>query len=285
LNRILAVATGAAILISAVLIGSAALAQGERDLPAPGTALEPGRYASDAVGPRIAFSVDEGWLAGPAGPGPIFTLVRADEPGTVVSITRFDGDVFVDSCDPTSLSTVEVSVPRLMSIIAGNPYLNPGSIMPIEVDGREGLALDVATPAYTECRLQWLLLWALPVAEGGEFVQVADQQTRFIALDVEGVVVVVAIESLPGVPFGGLLEAATELVESMRLEPEPEASAEPTPVASSEPTLASDGAPTPGASAEPAEATAQPTPDASPGATPVASSDPALEESDPGLTA
>ena len=53
----------------------------------------PLKYGYSTVGRVVALApgVDEGWQAGPAGPGPIFTLLRADEPGTVVSVTRFDG--------------------------------------------------------------------------------------------------------------------------------------------------------------------------------------------------
>jgi hypothetical protein len=87
--------------------------------------------------------------------------------------------------------------------------------------------MDVATPAYEECDLAFLLLWALPIDEGGEFVQVADQQARFIAVDVEGEVIVIAIESFPGVPFGGLLEASLELVDTMRITPAAAADAGP----------------------------------------------------------
>ena len=76
-----------------------------------------------------------------------------------------------------------------------------------------------------------LLIWALPVGEGSEFVQMPDQQSRFVAVDVDGDVVVVAIESLPGVPFGELLEASLELVDTMTFEPgpppDPDASGEP----------------------------------------------------------
>ena len=156
---------------------------------------------------------------GPSGDGPIFTLERADQPGTVLSVTRFDGDVFLDSCDPSSLTSVEATVPRLLEVIGGNPYLNPGPPAPLEVDGFGGLWMDAATPAYDECDLPWLLIWALPMAEGGEFVQVADQQSRFLALDVDGDVIVIAVESFPGVPFGGLLEASLDVVDSMRIEP------------------------------------------------------------------
>jgi hypothetical protein len=188
-------------------------------LPEPGTELPAGRYVSSAVGPRIEFRVEAGWLVGPSGDGPIFTLERADQPGTVLSVTRFDGDVFLDSCDPSSLTVVEATVPRLMEVIGGNPYLNPGPPTAADVDGFLGLWMDVATPAYEECDLPFLLIWALPIAEGGEFVQVADQQSRFIVLDVDGDVIVIAIESFPGVPFGGLLEASLELIDSMRIEP------------------------------------------------------------------
>ena len=51
------------------------------------------------------------------------------------------------------------------------------------------------------------------------FVQVADQQARFIALDVDGDVIVIAIEAFPGVPFGGFLEASMDVVQSMRFGP------------------------------------------------------------------
>ena len=57
-------------------------------LPAVGTNLEAGRYSSSAVGPTIDFRVDEGWVVGVAPEGPIFTLERADQPGTVFSVTR-----------------------------------------------------------------------------------------------------------------------------------------------------------------------------------------------------
>lgn len=227
-----------------------ALAQAPEAEPLPeiGTALEPGRYVSDAVGPRIDFRVDDGWLVGRTASGPIFTLERTDQPGTVLSITRFDGDAFLDSCDSTSLSRVEPTVPRLVEIIAGNPYLNPGPPAIIEVDGHQGLRLDVATPAYGECSLPYLLIWALPIAQGGEFVQVADQQSRFIVLDVDGDVIVIAIESFPGVPFGGLLDASMELVDSMRIEPgEYVPPATPGPTAEPE---ALDASPSPGTPSE-----------------------------------
>ncbi len=188
-------------------------------LPAAGTPLQAGRYVSDAVGPTIDFRVGDGWLAGPSGNGPIFTLERTDPPGTVLSVTRFDGETFLDSCDPSSMTVVEPSVERLAEIIGGNPYLNPGPPAAIEVDGHRGLALDVGVPAYSECRLPFLLIWAVPIDNGGEYLQVADQQSRFILLDVDGDVIVIAIESFPGVPFGGFLEKSLEVVQSMRIRP------------------------------------------------------------------
>ena len=226
----------ALLLVAALALPGAAQDAEPEPLPEAGTALAPGRYVSSVVGPSIDFRVEDGWLVGPSGNGPIFTLERADQPGTVLSFTRFDGDVFLDSCDSTSLSRVDASVARLIEIIAGNPYLNPGPPEVIEVDGWQGLSMDVATPAFEECDLGLLLIWALPIEEGGEFVQVADQQSRFLALDVEGEVVVIAIESFPGVPFGGLLEASLELVESMRITPAD--LAEPDPVASPSPEVA-----------------------------------------------
>lgn len=223
-------------------------------LPEPGTTLEPGRYVSDFAGPTIDFRADDGWLVGPSGDGPIFTLEYVAAPGTVLSVTRFDGETFLDSCDPTSMTVVEPDVPRLTEIISGNPYLNAGPPKVVEIDGHTGLQLDVGVPRYdpTECALPYVLIWAIPIGEGGEFVQVADQQSRFLILDVGGDVIVVAIESFPGVPFGGFLEASMELVESMNIEPgeyvPPEPDTEPDPTPGPESMPAPDPSPSPAAS-------------------------------------
>ncbi len=216
LRRSMALFTAAAILLpTSVAAGDAAA----EPLPAAGTPLEAGRYVSDAVGPSIDFRIGEGWLAGPSGDGPIFTLQRTDPPGSVLSVTRFDGETFLDSCDASSMTLVEPSVARLAEIIAGNPFLSPAPPKPIEVDGYAGLMLDIGVPAYGECRLPFLLIWALPIDDGGEFVQVADQQSRFALLDVDGDVIVIAIESFPGVPFGSFLETSMGVLDSMRIEP------------------------------------------------------------------
>jgi hypothetical protein len=242
-------------LAAALALTSVSLAQDAQALPATGESLNGGRYSTDVVGPSISFDGHEGWIVGPVGPGPIFTLLRRDEPGTVLSVTRFDGAVFVDSCDPTSLSEVEATAARLMAVIAGNPFLNPGAPVQVEVDGRDAWQLDVATPAFTECQLDWLLIFALPVAEGGEFIQVADQQARFIAVDVDGTVVVVAVESLPGVPFGELLEASLQLVDSMTIEPA-ESALPDDPAAHSPDPGASQPLPSPGSPASPSPSAA-----------------------------
>lgn len=188
-------------------------------LPDSGTTLESGRYASDLVGPVIEFEAGEEWVVGPSGSGPIFTLEYAGAPGSVLSFTRFDGETFLDSCDPTSMTTVEPGVTRLAEIIAGNPYLNAGPPRIVEVGGFSGLQLDVGVPTYAECQLPYVLIWAIPIGEGGEFVQMANQQSRFVVLDVEGDVIVIAAETFPGVPFGGFLDAASELLDTVRITP------------------------------------------------------------------
>jgi hypothetical protein len=238
-------------LAGALAISSLTTAQDTAPDPLPelGTILEPGRYVSNLVGPSIDLRVDSGWVVGVSGNGPIFTLESLEAPGAVLSVTRFDGETFLDSCDPTSMSLVEASVPRLTEIIGGNPFLSAGPPDVIEVDGYTGLRLDVGVPRYApeECALPYLLLWAIPVGSGGEYVQVADQQSRFVILDVDGDVIVMAIESLPGVPFGGFLEASMEVLESMRIEPgEYEPLPDPAPAATQPPSEAE-----PGASASP----------------------------------
>ena len=210
-------ALGLALLLPAVAIAQDTKAD---PLPEPRTELAPGRYLSSVVGPTLDFRVGDGWVAGPSG-GPIFTLEYADAPGAVLSVTRFDGDTFLDSCDPTSLTVVDPSAERLAEIIAGNPFVAAGPIESIEVDGFEGRWFDVGVPTYdpSECALPYLLLWAIPIGDGGEFVQVPNQQSRFVILDVDGDTIVVAIESFPGVPFGAFLEDSMELVRSLRITP------------------------------------------------------------------
>lgn len=212
---VLVVAVAVALALPAAASAQDASAE---ELPPLGTPLEPGRYQSSAVGPTIEFRVEDGWVVGPGGDGPIFTLQLASQPGTYLTVTRFDGAAYVDSCDPTSLTEVETTVPRLTEIVAGNPFLNPGPPEPIEVDGYRGLSLDIGVPIFDQCPPGYLLIWELPMPDGS-FIQYADQQSRFIILDVDGDVVVVSIESFPGVPFGSLLERSMELVRSMRIEP------------------------------------------------------------------
>ena len=101
-----------------------------------------------------------------------------------------------------------------------------------------------------------MLVWAIPVGEGGEFVQMADQQSRFLLIDVDGDVVVIAIETFPGVPFGGFLEAAMDLVESMNIEPgeyiPPEQTSEPEPEPTSAPSAMPSPSPAPSPAVDPA---------------------------------
>ncbi len=207
-------------LVALLAISALSIAQDSTadELPDAGAALLPGRYVVSAVGPTIEFRVGDGWQVGPVVDGPIVILERTDVPGAVLTITRFEGDVFIDSCDPSSLTTVEATVARLVEVIGGNPRLNAAPPSPADVDDRLGITLDVATPAIGDCAVRDLLLWIVPAMEKGEFVQVANQQSRFIMVDVDGDIVVIAIETFPGVPFGSMLDASMDLVGSMRFE-------------------------------------------------------------------
>jgi hypothetical protein len=243
MRRALAAAVGGLLLLPVAVAAQDTEADA---LPDAGTVLESGRYVSDFVGPSIEFAADDAWIVGPSGDGPIFTLEYVGAPGSVLSFTRFDGETFLDSCDPSSMTMVEPSVTRLAEIIAGNPYLNAGPPVATEVDGFQGLQLDIGVPAYAECALPYVLIWAIPIGEGGEFVQMANQQSRFLILDVDGDVIIIASETFPGVPFGGFLDAATELVESVRITPGEYVPPEPAGTAAPEPSKAASPAPTDG---------------------------------------
>ena len=230
----LPIVVGALLILSVAAVGQDLVAD---EIPASGEPLPPGRYVSDNLGPRVEFRVRDGWRSGPTVTGPIITLESTTVPGGVLTITRFDGEAFVDSCDPLSAVSVDVSVQRAAEIIGANPLLRVAPPSLIDVDGRRAVQLDVAVPAFEDCAVPFLLLWLIPNMEQGEFVQVADQQSRFILVDVESEVIVIAIETFPGVPFGPVLDASMDIVESMRIT---------TAVAASESPRPSDAAASPG---------------------------------------
>jgi hypothetical protein len=165
---------------------------------------------------ELSLEVGEGWTVSPPLDGPLVVLERPDMLGGVLSLTRFDGDTFADSCDDTSFTWVEPSAQRLIEIIGGNPFLAVDPPTETEVGGYGGVSLDVLVPPWApdECRLTMLLLWAIPMPSG-EFVQLPGQESRFIVLDVGTDTIVVAIEALPGTPFEPFADAAMELVRSM----------------------------------------------------------------------
>jgi hypothetical protein len=221
-------ALGATALLATALVAGPTAAQdpspslGPDGSPAPTLPrpLEPGRHSWSDLGVELSLEVDAGWTAAPPLDGPLIVLERADMPGGVLSLTRFDGDTFADSCDPSSLTWVEPSAQRLIEIIGGNPFLAADPPAFVEIDGYSGVSLDAATPPYApeECRLALLLLWAIPMKDG-EFVQVQGQESRFIVLDVGADTIVIAIETLPGVEFEPFAEAAMDLVSSLTFEP------------------------------------------------------------------
>lgn len=200
---------------------TASAAPGASGTPAPGaTELEPGRHSWTELGIGVSLDFGEGWTVAAPLDGPIVTFEREDMPGGVITLTRFDGDAYADSCDASSLTRVEASAERLIEIIGGNPFLAADTPEPIELDGATGRSIDVSTPPWTpdECRLALLLIWAIPMKDG-EFVQIPGQEARFIALDVGADTVVVAIETLPGTPFEPFSLQAMELIRSIAFEP------------------------------------------------------------------
>ena len=216
LSSTLAVAASAVLIFSIAAIGQESVAD---EIPGSGEPLPAGRYVSDNLGPVIEFRVQDGWQAGPSVTGPIITLESTIVPGGVLTITRFDGEAFVDSCDPLSSISVDVSVQRAAEIIGANPLLRVAPPSITDVDGRRAVQLDVGVPAVEDCQVPFLLLWLIPEMEQGEFVQAPDQQSRFILVEVEDEVIVIAIESFPGVPFGSVLDASMDIVDSIRITP------------------------------------------------------------------
>jgi hypothetical protein len=206
------------------LLATGAIGEVAAQSPDPGpsaaTSAPIGERTSDVLGPTISLELGEGWIERDPIDGPILTFERADMPGGVLTITRFDGDAYADSCDPTSLTSVEPSAARIIEVIAGNPWLDTQEPEPVEIGGLPGLSIDLVAPPFepTECSLPLLLLWAIPM-EDGEFVQLGGQASRFLAVDVGPDTIVVAIETLPGIAFEPFAIEAMEVVGTLTFEP------------------------------------------------------------------
>ena len=182
--------------------------------PAPGP-LPAGTYESRSLGPRIVFTVPaDTWNASEDAPGAGFTLVRP-LPGmrAGISTAPFDGEVYPDPCQPGTDHIAASAAALLEWVAASEGVRSAGAPEPVVVGGQPGLLLDLETVPPAGCG-GMPVSWTIPVY--GSFYMVPDEHARLIALDVDGKVLVIAIEAREG-DWESFLSEAMEVVDSMDL--------------------------------------------------------------------
>ncbi len=95
---------------------------------------------------------------------------------------------------------------------------------PVEIGGYSGVQVDMRSSVPAESEPPWAWLWTLPVV--GDFHLNDDEDARFIALDVDDHVTVMAAEAFTGpdpenpeVDWDGFLEKLSALTDSMVIAP------------------------------------------------------------------
>jgi hypothetical protein len=216
-------------------------------LPAEGGPLEAGTYGSYSVGPAITFTVDEGWIALPDIPDLGWGLLRLPAAApAVLSFTVFDGTVPADPCSAQSEDSIAIGATpeALFEDFAANPNLVTSAPEPIELAGHTGLVMDVATLDLMTCEPPVVVLWSVGL-EGG-FVLEAGEEARFIALDVDGRIVIVSMETYPGADLDAFIEDSQPVIDSVTFGP------------AASPAESPAGSPAESSAAPPAESSAAP---------------------------
>ena len=183
--------------------------------------LAPGDYVSETTGARITFTLDEhDWsgLADIQGVG--FGLFLADVGTHAISVAKFAGEIFTDACSPDATSTMGTTPAEFMAFLASRHGVTASAPVEVQVGGRPALQVDLTTEVDAACMAadnERIWLWVLPVV--GDFHFNDAETARVIAVDGGSATVIIVIEAFPDADYDHLLEHATEVIDSMVIEP------------------------------------------------------------------
>jgi hypothetical protein len=184
--------------------------------------LPAGHYSTTAAGAHLEFTLDEhDW----SGMGEInnvgFALFLADIGGThAFSVWKFSPYVFTDACSTGETSIVGNSPAEFMAFLTDRHGITATEPVPIEVGGRPALQVDLTTEVDAACMAadnERIWLWQMPLGLSPYFVDA--EVARVIAVDSGSGTVIIIIEALPEADYDHLLEHATEVIDSMVIEP------------------------------------------------------------------
>jgi hypothetical protein len=184
--------------------------------------LPAGHYSTTSAGAHVEFTLDEhDWSGMDEAGGVGFGLFLADVGGThAISVLKFSPYVFTDACSGEGTSIVGNSPAEFMAFLIDRHGITASEPVPIEVGGRPALQVDLTTEVDAACMAadnERIWLWQLPTGYSPYFVDA--ERARVIAVDSGSGTVVILIEALPEADYDHLLEHATEVIDSMVIEP------------------------------------------------------------------
>ncbi|HEX5671342.1 MAG TPA: hypothetical protein VFY46_01315 [Acidimicrobiia bacterium] len=157
--------------------------------------LPAGTYTTLTAGVPITFTIPDGWAVynqdqlGPA------WIPNDPPPLSFLAITHFYGEVFEDPCGKDAPVSIENSALSLAGWFQSHPQLQAGDIETVTVGGVEGHRVLVKPTVPAECtEPPWLFLLSLPVV--GDYHLEADMTAEFTTVEVDGIVLLIATESL-----------------------------------------------------------------------------------------
>jgi hypothetical protein len=187
--------------------------------------LPAGTYVDTSTGPSVVFTVGDGWEMSGEPLEEVGTELQPGDMPAWITLTTFDGAVFASPCLPfekfdaldDDAVAIDHTADAFISHLASHPLLTTSEPEPLVVAGFDAISIDISEVTSTCAEPEWALLWALPGVQ--EFHLTAGERARFIALDVEGEVVVLAFEALPDTDLDVFLDLATGLVDTLEITP------------------------------------------------------------------
>jgi len=183
--------------------------------------LAAGDYVSDTTGAHIEFTLNEhDWSGLEDVQGVGFALFLADVGTHAISVAKFAGEILTDACSPDATSTIGTTPAEFMAFLAARHGVTASAPVEVEVGGRPALQVDLTTEVDAACMAadnERIWLWTLPA--GRDFYFEDAEPARVIAVDGGSATVIIVIEAFPDADYDHLLDHATEVIETMVIEP------------------------------------------------------------------
>jgi hypothetical protein len=169
-------------------------------------------------GQTVSFEVTDGWTAEVEPTGQGLQLIRDGADLEGVSINTFNGEVFGDPCaDETVTETIDATPEAYLDYLSNRGGITPtGEEQPVNIDGQQGIQLDVAVTAPEDCPASESPNYLYPVGEAGDFHMEPGEFARIIAVD-PGQTLILTAEAFDDAAYVELLELLDPILDSMMI--------------------------------------------------------------------